>query len=152
MSVRPTVLSMIFISFLKIVFLCRCESVNTDEFMSTYATDRPIQDVRQRDAPFIADDPSEASLEEVQQSDTPLATSTSSRTLIAETHVPSSSASVTPTKILNHPETLRPFAHLEARKEGSTKRKKGKSEIYTDTPVKKGRIKAKYKKEEETSH
>jgi len=39
--------------------------------------------------------------------------------------VPSSSASVTPTKILVHPETLRPFGHLKARKkEGSTKRKK----------------------------
>jgi len=51
--------------------------------------------------------------------------------------VPLSSASVTPTKILIHPKTLRPFGHLEARKEGFTKRKKGKSEIYTDTPVKK---------------
>jgi len=47
--------------------------------MSTYATDRPIQEVRQHDAPFVADDPSDTSLEEVQQSDTPLATSTSSR-------------------------------------------------------------------------
>jgi len=93
-----------------------------DEFMSTYATDRPIQEVRQPDAPFIADNPSDTSLEEVQQSDTPLATSTNSRTLLGETHVPSSSASVTLTKILIHPETLRPFGHLEARKEGSTKR------------------------------
>jgi len=30
-----------------------------DEFMSIYATDWPIQDVRQHDAPFIADDPSD---------------------------------------------------------------------------------------------
>ena len=37
--------------------------------MSTYATDRPIQEVRQPDASFIADDPSDTSLEEVQQSD-----------------------------------------------------------------------------------
>jgi len=74
--------------------------------------------------PFIADDPSDTSIEEVQQSDTLLATSTSSRTLLGETQVPSSSASVTPTKILVHPETLRPFGHLEARKEVSTKRKK----------------------------
>ena len=99
--------------------------------MPTYATNRPIQEVQQPDAPFIADDPSDTSLEEVQQSDTPLATSTSSWTLLGETHVPSSSASVTLTKILVHPETLRPFGQLEARKEGSTERK-GKSEIYTD--------------------
>jgi len=47
---------------------------------------------------FIAGDPSDTSLEEVQQSDTPLTISTSSRTLLGETHVPWSSASVTPTK------------------------------------------------------
>jgi len=95
-----------------------------DEFMSTCATDRPIQKVRQPDAPFIAGYPSDATLEEVQQSVTPLATSTSSRTLLGDTHVLSSSAQVTPTKILIHPETLRPFGHLEARKEGSTKKRK----------------------------
>ena len=91
--------------------------------MTTYATDRPIQEVPQPDAPFIADDPSDTALEELQQLDTPIATSTSSRTLLGETRVPSSSASVTPTKILVHPETLRPLGHLEARKEGFTKRK-----------------------------
>ena len=53
-------------------------AINADEFMPTYATNRPIQEVQQPDAPFIADDPSDTSLEEVQQSDTPLATSTSS--------------------------------------------------------------------------
>ena len=74
--------------------------------MSTYATDLPIQEVRQPDAHFIADDPSDTSLEEVQQSDTFFATSTSSRTLLGEAHLPSFSASVTPTKILVHPETL----------------------------------------------
>jgi len=94
-----------------------------DEFMSAYATDRPVQEVRQPDAPFVADDPSDTSLEEVQQSDTPIAASTSSRTLLGEIHVPSFSASVTPTKILVHRETLRPFGPLETRKEGSTKRK-----------------------------
>jgi len=46
-----------------------------DEFISTYATDRPIQEVQQPDPSFIADDPSDTSLEEVQQSDTPIATS-----------------------------------------------------------------------------
>ena len=99
-----------------------------DEFMSTYATDRPIQDVQQADIPLIANDPSDTPLKEVQQPDTPLAddhTPTTSSTLHGETHM------------LVHPETLRPFGHLGARKEGSIKRNKRKSEIYTDTPIKK---------------
>jgi len=121
--------------------------------MSTYATDLPIQEVRQPDAHFIADDPSDTSLEEVQQSDTFFATSTSSRTLLGEAHLPSFSASVTPTKILVHPETLWPFGHLEARKEGSTKRKKENLRYTLTYRLKKdGRKTAQYKKEEETTH
>ena len=89
--------------------------------MSTYATDRPIQDVQQADIPLIADDPSDTPLEEVQQPDTPLAddhTPTTSSTLHGETHM------------LVQPETLRPFGHIGARKEGSIKRKKRKSETH----------------------
>ena len=51
--------------------------------------------------------------------------------------MPSTSSLVTSILIEVHPETLRPFGHLEQRKRASLKRKKTKSEICTDTLVKK---------------
>ena len=93
-----------------------------DEFMSTYATDRPIQDVQQADIPLIADDPSETP-HEVQQPDNPFADDQVQPCMGRH--------------MLVQPDTLRPFGHLGARREGSMKRKKGKSEINTHTPVKK---------------
>ena len=77
-----------------------------DEFMATYATDRPFQEAQHNDVPFLAAFSSSQTLLE----------------FLEETPVPSST-SVTSLNSIVYPESIRPFGRLEARKKDSKKRK-----------------------------
>lgn len=110
-----------------------------DEFMASYVTDRPLpedptnQGDQNAEQGQVADDqpPMEDPHHEMDQQ-----ANVRQARLIQQMATPSTSTGpATEAGDIVLPEQVRPFGQLEARK-GSGKRKKSKSEIYTDTPVK----------------
>ena len=93
-----------------------------DKFLSAYSTDRPM-------------------LESTQEHATPAnmqPTPSTSRGAANVQCTPSQSQhlDMLSTSVSTSAEQIRPFGKREPRKDGSNKRKKGKSQIFTDTPVK----------------
>ncbi|XP_033124341.1 uncharacterized protein LOC117122744 [Anneissia japonica] len=100
-----------------------------EKFISCYTSDRPLE---------VADDNKDE--EEPSTSGTTVATE------IRQGDEPSISELPSTSKSPVYAEDVRPFGVREPKKAGATQRKKGKSQIFTDTPVKEQLEKEKQKK------
>ena len=101
-----------------------------DHFLSNYATDRPMPATTE-EASTSTSSPSHTGQCEVQPS-TPNSTST------LDSNAP---------RTMISPEDIRPFGRLEARKPDAVRRrKKGQSQIFTDTPIRNQLLEEKAKK------